>query len=275
VEIKIFYTLISLLIISTGTVFAQEPLINIQTDASHYVEGDIVVVSGSVFPVLPSTPIVLQLFLEEGLIVIAQITVAQDGSFSHIITADGPLWKKQGDYLVRASYEASGGIIAEVEFSYSPKSDSIETKDRFEVNAGSSGTFDVNYSIRGGTVKDMVVDQDIFGITIQIESTDEGTISLDLPRDFIGAEKQNGKDEKFIILIKNIENPDGVYVDYEESVLHSDSRVITINFEEGDSDIEIIGTYVVPEFGTIVMMILIAGIMTVILASRNKFQIKV
>ena len=274
-EIKIFYTLISLLIISTGTVFAQEPLINIQTDASHYVEGDIVVVSGSVFPVLPSTPIVLQLFLEESLIVIAQITVAQDGSFSHIITADGPLWKKQGDYLVRASYEASGGIIAEVEFSYSPKSDSIETKDNFEVNAGSSGTFDVEYSIRGGTVKDMVVDQDIFGITIQIESTDKGTISLDLPRDFIGAEKQNGKDEKFIILIKNIENPDGVYVDYEESVLHSDSRVITINFEEGDSDIEIIGTYVVPEFGTIVMMILIAGIMTVILASRNKFQIKV
>ena len=274
-EIKIFYTLISLLIISTGTVFAQESLINIQTDASHYVEGDIVVVSGSVFPVLPSTPIVLQLFLEESLIVIAQITVAQDGSFSHIITADGPLWKKQGDYLVRASYEASGGIIAEVEFSYSPKSDSIETKDNFEVNAGSSGTFDVEYSIRGGTVKDMVVDQDIFGITIQIESTDKGTISLDLPRDFIGAEKQNGKDEKFIILIKNIENPDGVYVDYEESVLHSDSRVITINFEEGDSDIEIIGTYVVPEFGTIVMMILIAGIMTVILASRNKFQIKV
>ena len=274
-EIKIFYTLISLLIISTGTVFAQESLINIQTDASHYVEGDIVVVSGSVFPVLPSTPIVLQLFLEESLIVIAQITVAQDGSFSHIITADGPYWKKQGDYLVRASYEASGGIIAEVEFSYSPKSDSIETKDNFEVNAGSSGTFDVEYSIRGGTVKDMVVDQDIFGITIQIESTDEGTISLDLPRDFIGAEKQNGKDEKFIILIKNIENPDGVYVDYEESVLHSDSRVITINFEEGDSDIEIIGTYVVPEFGTIVMMILIAGIMTVILASRNKFQIKV
>ena len=274
-EIKIFYTLISLLIISTGTVFAQESLINIQTDASHYVEGDIVVVSGSVFPVLPSTPIVLQFFLEESLIVIAQITVAQDGSFSHIITADGPLWKKQGDYLVRASYEASGGIIAEVEFSYSPKSDSIETKDNFEVNAGSSGTFDVEYSIRGGTVKDMVVDQDIFGITIQIESTDKGTISLDLPRDFIGAEKQNGKDEKFIILIKNIENPDGVYVDYEESVLHSDSRVITINFEEGDSDIEIIGTYVVPEFGTIVMMILIAGIMTVILASRNKFQIKV
>ena len=51
--------------------------------------------------------------------------------------------------------------------------------------------------------------------------------------------------------------------------------MITVNFEEGDSDIEIIGTYVIPEFGTIAMMILIVGIMTVILASRNKFQIKI
>ncbi len=268
-EIKIFYGLIVLLIISTGTVFAQQALINVQTDDSNYVEGNVVVVSGSVFPVLPSTPIVLQLFLEESLIVIAQITVAQDGSFSHIITADGPLWKKQGDYLVRVSYDAGGRIVAETEFSFSPKSGSTETTTIFEVNTVNHGTFDVKYTIKGGTMKDMITDSSIFGIIVQIESTDNGTISLDLPREFIGAEKQDGKDDTFIILI------DGIEVAYQEPVIFSDSRVITINFEEGDSDIEIIGTYVVPEFGTIVMMILIAGIMTVILASRNKFQIKV
>jgi len=115
----------------------------------------------------------------------------------------------------------------------------------------------------------MVVDSDIFAIIVQIDSTDEGTITLDLPREFIGAEKQDGKDDTFIILI------DGIEVAYQESLVHPNSRVITVNFEEGDSDIEIIGTYVVPEFGTIVMMILIIGIMTVILASRNKFQIKI
>ncbi len=115
----------------------------------------------------------------------------------------------------------------------------------------------------------MLVGPDIFAIIVQIESPDEGTITLDLPREFIGAEKQDGKDDTFIILI------DGIEVPYQESLVQPDSRVITINFEEGDSDIEIIGTYVVPEFGTIVMMILIVGIMTVILASRNKFQIKI
>jgi len=271
VEIRIFYGLITLLIISTGTVFAQEisyvSLVNVQTDDNNYDEGDIVVVSGSVTTVIGSTPITLQLFIEGSLVAIAQIRVAQDGTYSHTIIAEGPLWKKSGDYLVRVSY--GEGNIAETEFSFTPKSELLETTTIFEVNAGSSGTFDVEYTIKGGTVKDMIVDSNIFGIIVQIESTDEGTISLDLPREFIGAEKQNGKDDSFIILI------DGIEVAYNELVVNSDSRVITINFEEGDSDIEIIGTYVIPEFGTIVMIILIVGIMSIIIASRNKFQIKV
>ncbi len=272
-EIKIFYALISLLIISTGTVFAQEPTngvtVNVQTDAAHYIEGDIIVISGKVQPVLPNTPIVLQLFLEESLVDIAQLSVAQDGTFSHTVIAEGQLWKNQGDYLVRASYEAGGGIIAEAEFSFSPKSELGETTTTFDVGVEGYGSFDVEYTIKGGTVIDMIVDPQVFSIIVRIESTDSGTISLDLPSELIVAEKQDGKDDTFIILI------DGMEVAYQESVIHLDSRVITINFEEGDSDIEIIGTYVVPEFGTIVMMILIAGIMTVILTSRNKFQIKI
>ena len=267
-EIKIFYGLIVLLIISTGTVFAQQALINVQTDDSNYVEGNVVIVSGSVFPVLPNTPVVLQLFLGESLVDIAQITVAQDGNFAHKIVAGGQLWK-QGDYLVRVSYDAGGRIVAETEFSFSPKSGSTETTTIFEVNTVNHGTFDVKYTIKGGTMKDMITDSSIFGIIVQIESTDNGTISLDLPREFIGAERQDGEDGFFIILI------DGEEVAYQEPVIFSDSRVITINFEEGDSDIEIIGTYVIPEFGTIAVMILIAGIITVILVSRNKFQIKV
>ena len=94
-------------------------------------------------------------------------------------------------------------------------------------------------------------------------------IDLDLPREFIGAEKQDGKDDTFIVLI------DGVEVPYQESVVHSDSRVITINFEQGDSDIEIIGTYIVPEFGTIAMMILLVGIMATVVLTRNRFQMKI
>jgi predicted secreted protein with PEFG-CTERM motif len=267
VETRIFYGIIVLFFISTTTVFAQEPFLSITTDDNHYDEGDTIVISGNVKTRIGETPLIIQLFTEEqSLIDVAQITVAQDGTFTKTFLAEGALWKHSGEYLIIASYALEK---VETGFSYTPKSESIETTTDFEVDAGSYGTFDVEYTIKGGTIKDMIVDTEQFAIIVQIDSTDEGTITLDLPREFIGAEKQNGKDDTFIILI------DGIEVSYQESLVYPNSRIITVNFEEGDSDIEIIGTYVVPEFGTIVMMILIVGIMTVILASRNKLQIKI
>jgi hypothetical protein len=267
VDFRKFYSLISLLVIlSIGTVFAEESLISVQTDDNNYDEGDTVVISGMVNTVIGETPIIIQIIYETAYVHLAQVKVAQDGSFTEIVIAEGALWKKSGEYIVRAYYQDQ---IIETEFSYTPKSKSNETTTNFEVDAGSSGTFDVKYTIKGGTVKNMIVDPDIFAVIIQIESTDEGVITLDLPREFIGAEKQDGKDEKFIILIDEIE------VAYQESVVHSDSRIIVINFENGDSNIEIIGTYVIPEFGVLVMGTMLIGIMTVIFVSRNKLQIKI
>jgi len=154
----------------------QESIISIQTDSSNYVEGDIVVISGNVSIIIGSTPVTLQLFLEESLVDIVQFTVAQDGTFSHTIIAEGPLWKESGDYLVRISY--GEGNIAETVFSYSPKTNIPEITTIFEVDAGSSGTFDVEYTIKGGIVKDMMLDYNIFAIIVQIESTDKGTVSF-------------------------------------------------------------------------------------------------
>ena len=91
------------------------------------------------------------------------------------------------------------------------------------------------------------------GLVANIDATDEGTLVLDLPRTFIDAEKQNGKDEKFIILIDDIQTT------YEESTSFSTLRTISIDFEKNDSTIQIIGTHVIPEFGTIVMIILTVG----------------
>jgi len=266
VDSKILFSIIVLLTISTGPIFAQEPLISVQTDDNNYDEGDTIVVSGNVITVIGETPVILQMFTGGNLVDIAQLTVAQDGSFTKTFLAEGALWKKTGDYTIVASYQEHQ---IETQFSYTPKSEAIVTTEPYEVDAGSHGTFDVEYTIKGGTVKNMVVDSEIFAVIVQIDATDEGTITLDLPREFIGAEKQDGKDDTFIILI------DGIEVAYQESVVNSDSRVITINFEQDDSDIEIIGTYVVPEFGTIVMVILVVSIMVTIAATRNKLQIKI
>ena len=264
---RIFYGIVFVMLISNGIAFAEEPLVSVQTDDNSYNEGDIIVISGKVSIIVDQTPATVQIYSDENLVEIAQITIAQDGSYSHTIVAEGQYWQNQGNYTARVTY--GEGNTVETQFSYLPKSESIETTNNFEVDAGNMGTFDIEYTIKGATVKNMVIDSNNFALIIQIESTDDGSIILDLPRDYIGAENQEGRDVGFIIRINNTD------IKYEEAVVHSESRILTINFEQGDSDIMIIGTYVVPEFGTIVMMILAISIMSMILVTKNKFQMNV
>ena len=169
--------------------------------------------------------------------------------------------------MVKVTY--GEGNIAETLFDYTPESEIVEITKEFEVDAGNTGTFDIKYTIRGGTVEDIEVESENLGLLVKINSLDDGKIILELPRESIDAEKQNGKDEKFIILIN------GAQTTYEEIQSDSTIRTIGVNFEKGDSEIQIIGTYVIPEFGTIVMIILTIGILTSILLTKNKFQIKI
>ncbi|MBS3921751.1 MAG: PEFG-CTERM sorting domain-containing protein [Nitrosarchaeum sp.] len=262
---KIIFVFLILGMIITLPVFAQS-LITIKTNSNSYKEGDTVVVSGNVSTIIVGTPITLQIFNQGNLVDVAQFNVAEDGSYSYTIIAEGPYWTKSGEYTVRASF--GEGNVAETQFNFSPKSD-VTATDIFEVDAGSSGTFDVNYSINGGTVKNMLVDKDIFALIVIIESENDGSITLEMPRDAFDAKKQDQTDDTFIIII------DGIEVPYQETVTNTNSRIITINFEEGDSDIEIIGTTIIPEFGTIAVMILAIGIITTIMVTKNRFQIPI
>ena len=256
-----------LAVTSMGTAFADESLISVQTDNGNYDEGDTIVISGKVNTLIGDTQVTLQLFQEGNLISIDQIKVAQDGNYSTTINAWGPLWQTEGEYIIKVVYGEDN--IAETLFNYTPKSEKLEITDEKEVTAGDSGTFDIRYTIRGGTVETIDIEPENFGLLVKINSLDDGKIILELPREFIDAEKQNGKDEEFIILINNIQTT------YEESPSFSEFRTLTINFNQGDSEIQIIGTYVIPEFGTIVMIILTIGIMASILLTKNKFQIKI
>lgn len=259
---KISFLIVMVLSISTVSAFAQtQELISVTTSENSYEEGDTIVVSGNITSIILNTPVTLQIFHEGNLVDIAQITVAQDGKFTHTFQAQGPQWQKDGKYVVRASYGAN--TMIETNFQYLTKLAVTETTDIFEVKAGSSGTFDVSYTIRGGTVKDMLVDPEIFALIVILETEEEGSLTLDLPRQSIDAKKSDNTDDAYIILI------DGVEVPYKEIATDVDSRTITIEFEEGDSDIEIIGTFVVPEFGTITILMLMIGIISMIFLSTK------
>jgi len=258
---KVFFFVIILFFVTTPS-FAQEPLISVSVSNNSFEEGDTIVISGKVSTIIFETPVTIQIFNEGNLIEIAQIVVAQDGSFTHTIIAEGGQWQNEGVYTVRAAYGRDN--IAEASFEFFKQLAIIDTSDFFEVDAGSSGTFDVEYIIRGGTVKDMIVDSEIFALIVIIESTSDGSLTLDLSREKIDAKKSDGLDDVFIILI------DGIEVIYDEAITNENTRTITIQFDEGDSDIEIIGTFIIPEFGIMSSLILAVSIISVIILSTKK-----
>ena len=253
---------ISILFCSTALVYAQtESTFTVKISQAAYDEGETIVVSGNVKAIILDSPVLLQIVHNESYIEIAQLIVAQDGKFTHTILLEGPLWKNSGTYTIRVTYGSDNMI--ETNFEFYTEQGVEETTNIFEVDAGNSGTFDVSYTIRGGTVKDMLVDPDNFALIVIVDSEIDGSITLDLPRASIDAKKSDGTDDTFLVFI------DGAEVPLEETA-NPNSRKIKIEFEEGDSDIEIIGTFVVPEFGGIVVMIFVIAIISSILISSKK-----
>jgi len=72
----------------------------------------------------------------------------------------------------------------------------------------------------------------------------------------------------------NNESEDFVQVEYEEIATSSDYRTIRIPLEEGDRWIEVIGTYVIPEFGSIAIIILVVAVSSAIIMSKSKFSVR-
>ena len=98
-------------------------------------------------------------------------------------------------------------------------------------------------------------------LIIAIDATDDGSLTITIPRSVLLAET-NGEDDDLFILI------DGEEVDFDETISSTD-RTLTIPFPAGAETIEIIGTWVVPEFGTIAAMILAVAIISIIAVSAK------
>jgi len=120
----------------------------------------------------------------------------------------------------------------------------------------------LTYAISGGKIIQVIPNLDEKSLMVEIESISNGTLVIKLPREVIDA-KFAGEDDSFIVLL------DGLDVDFDESTTGNE-RTLTIQYPEGTEDIEIIGTYVIPEFGGIAVLILMVSVFSVIFVSRNK-----
>ena len=259
---------------SVNSVFAQEisgQKISITTDNTAYEEGDIITVTGSIEKIIPGTPIILQIFIERTQVDVAQIDVSSQGDFSTTFVASGPLWSNDGDVSIRASY---GTMFTETNFTFysQVKEDTFLLNQ--EVEIPNEGTFDVPYTMKGGTVQSILLNQENLGLDININTTSDGSITVELDRNYIDSIKPDGTNEDFIIIVYNLQVNEPVQTEFLDLESTDESRVIQIPIKSGDNLIQIIGTFVIPEFGTITQFVLIIAILSIIIiTAKTKFRL--
>ena len=253
--------------------FAQtSETITVELNKEKYTQGDTIVVFGQVKKMIGGlSEISMQIYHDGNLVFVAQPKLATDGTYAESILASGNLWQTNGTYLVRVYYTEE--IIGETSFEFQNTEQTLDPSSTLSVKIpNATEVFDVGYAITTGKVTDIQIDKDNYSIVVDFNIDTAGELVLSLPRESFDAKTSEGNDDTFIILITN-ESGDTFETEYDEMKTNSESRTIKISFVEGDYRIQIIGTYVIPEFGTIAIMILLVSIISVIILSKNKFLV--
>ena len=196
------------------------------------------------------------------IVTIDQIDVKDDKTFETSLNTAGRLWAYDGVYTIQVQQgQNSNKIQIDLVGGMSQPTlpTPVDTSSDGECAANELTIIDkcVPYTIEGGTVTDTGVNTDDMALIIMIDTTDGGTLIITPANDVI--------DGVFTVVLDNEESNDHMV---------SEDGTITIPFEPGTEMIEIIGTYVVPEFGTIAVMVLAAAIVSIIaISARSRLNI--
>jgi len=263
--------------VSISPVFGQiQSSITVNTDKPSYTEGELITITGKVSEIIGKEQVTIVVKSPKGnLVTIAQIQVGADKKFSTEITSGGALMKTDGTYTITVQYGALNRS-AETSFEFEEVSKLTEEmtiiKDISPIEEITSKVTDttisvlnsddiIEYEITNGKILNILPDGDAKSLIISIEALDDGVITLAVPRSVLDS-TINGEDDDFFVLVDDEE------VDFDEIVSLVD-RTLTIEFTAGAEEIEIIGTFVIPEFGTIAAMILAVAIISIVAISAK------
>lgn len=110
--------------------------------------------------------------------------------------------------------------------------------------------FEVSTLLTNGMVADIVPDTEASSIVLEVEAstTQNGELTITLPRELIDA-RNGDSDGEFVVII------DGEEVPYEETSASETSRELRVSIPADTQFVEIVGTYVVPEFPIVALML--------------------
>lgn len=123
----------------------------------------------------------------------------------------------------------------------------------------------IKYRISGeNQLEGIKLQRDNITLAAKISAVSDGALTIDLPRKVIDSKIRENVDDDYAVFV------DGQFVPYDEIANDTQSRTLRINFGNGSEQIEITGTHVVPEFGTLAALILGISIVGVVVITRLK-----
>ena len=256
--------------IASAPVFGQTTsAIAIITDQESYTNGDTITVTGNVNANTGDGLTIHVISPTGNIVAVGQADVASDGAFETTI-ATGSLWSVHGTYTIKVQYGDTRSGETAIEFTAADPDDTgsmeVELTDEYLFTVGEDEV-SIRYDSGTNTIVAMAANLDSKSIVIEVDVANDGEIVIALPRHLIDAKNADGTDAAYIVL-----------VDGEETWITEDAgeatRTLTIPVSAGAQEIEIFGTFIVPEFGTIAILILAAAIVSIIVVSgRTRLSI--
>jgi predicted secreted protein with PEFG-CTERM motif len=262
------YALMAILLASVASVAlistanAQTTSVTVTTDKTAYSAGDQITISGTVTNIQEGQPVLIQVFNPKvALVRTDPVTVAADGSWTYTFPSGGRLMTENGEYEVRATYR---GVTEESTFDFTAG----ETWQTIDAMIGGE-EHEIRYRITGGTVDEINGDVDLATLTVGLTTTGDGELTIELKRETMQAltvanQPTGGSDIGYEVFVDTIPEA-GV----DEDPATSTARILKIPFEQGAEEIEIVGTWIVPEFGAIAAIVLAVAIVGIIVATAR------
>ena len=254
-----------------GEAFAQEnQSLTITTEKESYSAGEPIQIVGLVESKVTDFKVTLRVFNPmNNLITIDELDVNDDGTFhGEISTSIGGLWEKDGTYTIIANYYASE--VSTIQFEYGVMiSAGVQdvvpefsvTEDEDYLQSTMLEDYELGYELTGAKIIRITPDTEMKSLIFEIETYSDGELRITLPKDVIDTDE-----EGFFILVDGIETN-------HEAVSNLENWSFVIPFSYGSEEIEIIGTFVIPEFGTIAALVLVTAISVIIMISAKNKQI--
>jgi len=224
----------------------------------------------------PDMPIVFTVTNPIGnLVTIEQIMVKPNSDFKIEFNSASPLWKKDGMYIIMAQAGPQSTIfktnlnVFSVDSISSLECNSSDITVSSDIGKQYCISFESTFPI---TQMTGFLNTETKTLSLNVQGNFAQIFDINIDRNLLNAMSSDGTDTEFIVMVN------GEPADFEEKDSElAGYRTLSIPYAAGETTIEIIGTFAIPEFGSIAVLILVVTVIAgvVLTSGRIKFPMRI